>query len=33
MIESMRHFAKSDVAHERLRILEFYEEFGERATK
>ena len=29
----MRHFAASDVAKERLRILEFYAEFGEKATK
>lgn len=33
MVESMRHFASSDVAKERLRIIEFYDEFGEKATK
>ena len=33
MVESMRHFALNDVAQERLRIIQFYEEFGEKATK
>lgn len=33
MLESMRHFGLSDVAKERLRILDFYAEFGEKATK
>ncbi len=33
VIESMRHFSESEVAQERLRILEFYDEFGEKATK
>ncbi len=33
MVRSMRHFAESEVARERLRIIEFYEEFGEKATK
>jgi hypothetical protein len=33
MIKSLHHFATSDVAKERLRILAFYEQFGESATK
>lgn len=33
MLASMRHFGESDVAKERLRILSFYEEFGEKTTK
>jgi len=33
VVESIRHFAESDRAKERLRILDFYSEFGERATK
>ncbi len=33
VIESMRHFGSSDVAKERLRVIEFYDEFGEKATK
>lgn len=33
MLKSLRQFETSDVAKERLRILEFYKEFGEKATK
>ena len=32
MIASLRRFSKDDVAKERLKILEFYDEYGERAT-
>jgi len=33
MLKSLKRFAKDEVAPERLRIIEFYEEFGEKATK
>jgi transposase-like protein len=32
VIASLRRFSKDDVAKERLKILEFYDEYGERAT-
>lgn len=32
MFKSMRRFSKDEVAQERLKILEFYKEYGERAT-
>ena len=32
MLKSMRRFSKDDVAQERLKIIEFYKEYGERAT-
>ena len=33
MLKGLKRFAKDEVAQERLRIIEFYEEFGEKATK
>lgn len=33
MVRSLHHFAKCDVAQERLRILDFYKHYGEKATK
>jgi len=33
MLYSLRKFSKSEVAQERLRIIRFYEEYGEKATQ
>jgi hypothetical protein len=33
MLHSLRRFSKDEVAKERLKIIQFYEEFGERVTK
>ena len=33
MIESLRRFDKSEDAHQRLKIINFYKEYGEKATK
>jgi len=33
MLYSLRRFERSEVAKERLKIIKFYEEFGEKATK
>jgi hypothetical protein len=33
VIASLKRFSKDDVAKERLRIIEFYDKFGERTTK
>jgi transposase InsO family protein len=33
MLYSLRRFDENEVAQERLKIIEFYEEFGEKATK
>ena len=33
MLRSLRKFSKDEVAQERLKIIEFYGEYGERATK
>ncbi len=33
MLESLRRFSGSEVAKERLRIIKFYEKWGEKATK
>lgn len=33
MLHSLRKFDSNDVAKERIKIIEFYEEFGEKATK
>lgn len=33
MLHSLRRFSKDEVAQERLRIIDFYEHFGEEATK
>jgi len=33
MLSSLRKFSQSEVAQERLRIINFYERFGEKATK
>jgi len=33
MLSSLRRFARSEVAQERLRIIEFYKQYGEQATK
>jgi transposase InsO family protein len=33
MLHSLRRFSRDEVARERLKIIEFYERFGERATK
>ena len=32
MVSSLRRFNKDEAAKERLRIIEFYDEFGEKAT-
>jgi len=32
MLLSLRRFSKNEVAQERLKILEFYQEYGEKAT-
>jgi len=33
MLSSLRKFDKSEIAQERLRIIEFYQQYGEKATK
>ena len=33
MLSSLRKFSRSEVAQERLRIIEFYKQYGEQATK
>ena len=33
MLHSLRRFGRDEVAQERLKIIQFYEQFGERATK
>lgn len=33
MLESLKRFSQDEVAQERLRIIKFYERFGEKATK
>ena len=33
MLSSLRKFTRSEVAQERLRIIEFYKQYGEQATK
>jgi len=33
VLKSLKRFSKSDVAQERLRIIEFYDKFGERTTQ
>jgi transposase InsO family protein len=33
MLHSLRRFSKDEVARERLKIIQFYEHFGEKATK
>lgn len=33
MIESLRRFDKSEVAQQRLKIINFYKKYGEKATK
>ncbi len=33
VISSLRRFSKDDIAKERLRIIEFYDKFGEKTTK
>ena len=33
MLSSLRRFARSEVAQERLRIIRFYKQYGEKATK
>ena len=33
MIESLRQFDKSEVAQQMLKIINFYKEYGEKATK
>ena len=33
MIEALRRFDKSEDAHQRLKIINFYKEYGEKATK
>ena len=33
MLQSLRKFDKSEIAKQRLKIIEFYDEFGEKATK
>jgi len=33
MLSSLRTFAKDEVARQRLRIMEFYDRYGEQATK
>ncbi len=33
MLKSLKRFSRDEVAQERLRIIEFYDEYGERATK
>lgn len=33
MLSSLRKFAKDEVAGQRLRIMEFYDKYGEQATK
>ena len=33
MLESLRKFSKDEVAQERLKIIEFYKEHGEKTTK
>ena len=33
MLKSMRRFSKDDVAQERLRIIEFYDRYGEKTTR
>ena len=32
MLYSLRRFEEDEVAQERLKIIEFYEEYGEKAT-
>ena len=32
MLSSLKRFTKDEVAQERLKILEFYQEYGEKAT-
>ena len=32
MLSSLKRFTKNEVAQERLKILEFYQEYGEKAT-
>lgn len=33
MLSSLRKFTRSEVAQEQLRIIEFYKQYGEQATK
>ncbi len=33
MVSSMRRFSQSEVAQERLKIINYYSRYGERATK
>lgn len=33
MLKSLKRFAKDEVAQERLRIIEFYDRYGEQTTK
>ena len=33
MVESLRRFDKSEVAQQRLKIINFYKKYGEKATK
>ena len=33
MLERLRQFESSEIAKERLKIIEFYERYGEKATK
>ena len=33
MLYSLRRFSKDEIARERFKIIEFYERFGEEATK
>ncbi len=33
MLASLRRFAKNEVAQERLRIIEFYDQYGEKTTR
>ena len=33
MLKNLRRFSKDEVAQERLKIIEFYDEYGEKATK
>jgi len=33
MLSSLRRFDRSEVAQQRLRIMEFYDRYGEKATK
>jgi len=33
MLYSLRNFSKSEVAEQRMKIIKFYEKYGEKATK